>query len=138
VLPAIPMNANGKVDRGALAAPESVDEPTHAAPRTPTETQLAAIWAEVLGAKSVSVDAGFLDLGGHSLLAIRILGRVRRDLGVIVPLETLLRGATIAAVGEIVDAMRAAPPEIDEDDFDLAPVSRDAFRRTRATSGERA
>jgi hypothetical protein len=127
----IPMNANGKADRNALPAPEPQVAKAHVAPRTPTEEQLVAIWAEIFGVPAISVDDGFLDIGGHSLLAIRILGRTRRDLGVEVPLASLLRGDTVAEMAALADSLRAQPVAAPEDDFALAPVSRDSYRRSR-------
>ena len=71
---------NGKLDRaraaGARSAPRAATGV--AAPRTPTEDALAAIWAEVLGVASVGVDDDFFDLGGHSLLATQVVARLRR------------------------------------------------------------
>ncbi|HXO41383.1 MAG TPA: amino acid adenylation domain-containing protein, partial [Thermoanaerobaculia bacterium] len=81
-LPALPLTAHGKVDRAALPEPgrdrpERMEEA--AAPRTPSEELLAAIWAEVLGCESVGVDDNFFDLGGDSILSIQIVARARRQ-----------------------------------------------------------
>src|SRR4030095_2476271 len=85
----LPLNANGKVDRKALPAPDLSGhlERQYAAPRTPTEEVLAQIWAEVLGLERVGVDDNFFVLGGHSLLATQVMARVRERLGVAVPLQ---------------------------------------------------
>ncbi|HET9225475.1 MAG TPA: condensation domain-containing protein, partial [Thermoanaerobaculia bacterium] len=80
-----PLSPNGKVDRKALPAPESVRhsaEREHVAPRTPTEQALAAIWREILGVERIGAGDSFLDLGGHSLLATQVIARVRDGLGV--------------------------------------------------------
>ncbi|MFG3716171.1 AMP-binding protein, partial [Micromonospora sp. NPDC047730] len=61
---AIPLNANGKVDRAALAASVTVVERAHVAPRTDLEERLAEIWARVLSLDTVSVVDSFFDLGG--------------------------------------------------------------------------
>lgn len=133
----MPLSPSGKVDRKALRPPV-LRRPTkaHVAPRTATETAIAALWSEILHIDEVSVEDGFLELGGHSLLAMRVVGRVRREMGVSVGLDALVRGETIAVFAALVDAARGAPAEIEEDDdFALVPVSRDAFRRTNAPSG---
>src|SRR6185436_7628575 len=82
VLPALPINPNGKVDRAALARiaprPESGSRPPHG----PLEEAVAAVWCEVLGLDRVGAEDLFFDLGGHSLLALRVLARMRDALGV--------------------------------------------------------
>ena len=131
----LPLTGNGKVDRAALKAPEgSRGRRTYVAPRTDLEAGAAAIWADVLRLDRVGITDGFLDIGGHSLLAVRVIGRMRRDLGVNVPLALLLRGGTI---DEAIAAHEAAHAVVADDEPMLAPVSRDAYRRTAATSGGR-
>jgi hypothetical protein len=71
VLDALPLSANGKVDKHALPEPSSeAAGEAYVAPRTDTETALAAIWQDVLKKDRVGVTDDFLALGGHSLLAI--------------------------------------------------------------------
>ncbi|MFG0610739.1 amino acid adenylation domain-containing protein [Delftia sp. WSY_14] len=76
VLQGLPLNANGKVDRKALPAPQWLER-EYAQPLTATETQLAAIWAELLGRELVGRHDHFFELGGHSLLALGMLERMR-------------------------------------------------------------
>lgn len=75
-----PLTPNGKLDRAALPAPDGTAFATrqYAEPVGPTETALAAIWAEVLGVDRVGRHDNFFALGGHSLLALRVLERMRR------------------------------------------------------------
>src|SRR5262249_27554952 len=62
VLEALPITANGKVDRKALPAPEAtVSDTEYIAPRTPTEEKLAALWAEVLGVPRVGAEDNFFE-----------------------------------------------------------------------------
>ena len=100
----LPKTPNGKVDRNALPAPESVRavEKNFVAPRTPVEEKLAAIWAEVLRVEKVGAEDNFFDLGGHSLLAIQVMARVREAFQVEIPLRSLFEALTVAALAEVV------------------------------------
>ncbi|MGI8807424.1 MAG: amino acid adenylation domain-containing protein [Acidimicrobiales bacterium] len=111
-LEAMPLTANGKVDRQALPAPATRrlrSEAPVAPPRTPTEEALVAIWAEILGVDEVGVDESFFDLGGHSLLAVRTVSRVRDAFGVEVPLRVMFDAPTVAGLAREVDGSREAP-----------------------------
>lgn len=94
VLDAMPLTANGKVDRSALPAPEHVthQQPARAGrPRTGAEEVVTGLFAEVLRLPQVHVDDSFFDIGGHSLLAVRLADRIRAVLGA---------DATVSAVFE--------------------------------------
>ncbi|MEU6476623.1 amino acid adenylation domain-containing protein [Streptomyces sp. NPDC047017] len=80
VLDALPLNINGKVDRGALRDLLARDEratAAHEPPRGVVESQVAELWGELLGVRGVGRDDGFFALGGDSLLATRLLTRLR-------------------------------------------------------------
>ena len=76
VLPALALNANGKVDRKALPQPEWAQR-GYEPPHNGVEQQLSAIWAELLGQDRVGRRDNFFELGGHSLLAMGMLERMR-------------------------------------------------------------
>jgi amino acid adenylation domain-containing protein len=79
-LDALPLTANGKVDRRALPAPEgdAYTSREYEAPRGPVEWRIAQIWAELLKVERVGRADNFFELGGHSLLAITVIERMRQ------------------------------------------------------------
>jgi amino acid adenylation domain-containing protein len=109
-LNAIPVTPNGKVDRRALPEPGAAAPGEAAAPATPTEAALAEIWAEVLGGGPPSVEGDFFLLGGHSLLATQVVARIRRALGVEMPLRAVFEAPTIRRLAARVDALRGDGP----------------------------
>jgi hypothetical protein len=77
-LAALPVTANGKLDRRALPAPERPAGGAGAAPpRNEVEARVATVWRDVLGVSAVGVHDNFFDLGGNSLLLLRVHGELR-------------------------------------------------------------
>ncbi|MGY2402552.1 amino acid adenylation domain-containing protein [Pseudomonas sp. SDO5271_S396] len=114
-LDALPLTANGKLDRKALPAPDqaAVFSREYAAPEGEIETLLAQIWAEVLQVERVGRHDHFFELGGHSLLAMRMVSQVRQRLGVELILGELFANAELAAVAEVLaTAGRSTLPQI--------------------------
>ncbi len=107
VLEALPRTPTGKLDRRSLPDPDAaVREPEpSAAPRTPVEEVLAAIWGEVLRRESIGREESFFDLGGHSLLAARVISRIRSDLAVEVPIRALFEEPTVARLAAEVESL---------------------------------
>ena len=79
---ALPLTANGKLDRIALPEPgdDAFDRHVFEAAQGALEMDIAAIWAEVLGVERVGRQDHFFALGGHSLLVMRVLAKVRQTL----------------------------------------------------------
>ncbi|MFF0224262.1 amino acid adenylation domain-containing protein [Streptomyces sp. NPDC004629] len=100
LLPALPLTANGKVDRNALAGtagPEPVSADCEP-PRGETETALAELWREYLAEPVPDRHANFFSLGGDSLSALRLLTAIERRLGATVPVRRFFAVPTIAAL----------------------------------------
>jgi amino acid adenylation domain-containing protein len=99
VLPALPLTANGKVDRAALPAPEATSAGTdreRVLPRDAVETLLAGLWADVLGLPEVGVEEDFFELGGSSITSAVLVNRLQATLQEIVPVLAVFQARTIA------------------------------------------
>jgi len=109
-LDALPLTPNRKIDRKALPEPGR-DEPREAAaPRTPIEELLTAVWSEVLGTDRIGPEDDFFALGGHSLRVTQVLARVREAFGVELPVRSLFESPTLAGLAaRIEEALRAGP-----------------------------
>ncbi|MCQ9133436.1 non-ribosomal peptide synthetase, partial [Streptomyces hilarionis] len=79
-------------------------------PRTPAEEIIAALFAETLGVAAVGVDDNFFDLGGHSLSAIRLLSRIRSQLGAELSVRSLFAEPTVAGLATLIDGATAGRP----------------------------
>ncbi|NEC66313.1 non-ribosomal peptide synthetase [Streptomyces sp. SID9727] len=106
VLDALPLTANGKLDRRAIEAigPTYDDRArTHTPPGTETEKALVEIWESVLGVDRIGIHDDFFDLGGQSFAALRVIGMVGTRLGLRAPLGALLERRTVAALAELLE-----------------------------------
>ncbi|RBL90507.1 non-ribosomal peptide synthetase [Chitinophaga flava] len=91
-LAALPLTANGKLDRRALPGPEGTGlnaGAEYVAPSGEAEKKLVLIWQEVLGKKKIGIKDNFLDQGGHSLKLMRLATVIHREFDVKIPLKDL-------------------------------------------------
>ena len=100
-----PLNANGKIDRAALPAPEQAG--AAGVPLDgPTEHAVAALMAQVTRTDGLGADADFVELGGHSLLAMQFLVAVRERFHVRLRLSDVFKRRTVRALAALLDEMR--------------------------------
>jgi pyochelin synthetase len=137
VLDAMPLTANGKVDRTVLAswcAGRAASRGTrqHGQPITDLERRLAGLWASVLGVAAVGRDEGYFELGGDSLLAAQLVGRMHEEIpeAARLPFDSLLRlvldGSTVAAFAARFENAESAEAEAATHDsplINLGPLS---------------
>ena len=119
-LDALPLTANGKVDRKALPAPDSARpdlEEDLVVPRTPAERRLAAIWSEVLGVERVGVHDNFFSLGGDSILSIQVIARAQQA-GLRLTPRQLFQHQTVAEL-----AAAALEEEAPHEETEQGPVT---------------
>lgn len=98
-LDALPLNANGKVDRKALPAPELVGGSQYKPPQGEVEINIAAIWSEMFGMERVGRHDNFFELGGHSLLALKVLEQMRNR-GLMAQVSTLFQHPELASFAQ--------------------------------------
>jgi amino acid adenylation domain-containing protein len=106
-LPALPLTANGKLDRKALPEPAAEDliSREYQAPEGAVEVALAQIWQEVLKVEQVGRHDHFFELGGHSLLAVNLIERMRQA-GMSADVRILFSQPTLAALAAAVGSGR--------------------------------
>ncbi|WP_052311770.1 MULTISPECIES: non-ribosomal peptide synthetase [unclassified Actinoplanes] len=105
VVPALPLSANGKVDRGAalrLAAATPVPAAESAAPRGHLEEAVAGLWRRSLGRDTVGRHDNFFQAGGDSVLATRMLADIRATFGTTLPMVDVLRAPTVAGMARLI------------------------------------
>ncbi|CAN5600445.1 non-ribosomal peptide synthetase [soil metagenome] len=118
VLDELPLTDNGKLNTRALPDVDASSQRTVSRPpESPAEETLCEIFAEVLGlADGVGVDDDFFDLGGHSLLTIRLISRVRAQLGAELTLGDTFNARTVAQLAARISdestTVRTPRPEL--------------------------
>ena len=98
-LDALPLNANGKLDRPALPLPEPARS-EHVAPRSSAEVALAGIWAELLKCEQVGLYDNFFELGGDSIISLQVVSRARQA-GLLIKAKDLFQYQTLQAVAAV-------------------------------------
>ncbi|MBC3372512.1 amino acid adenylation domain-containing protein [Pseudomonas sp. SWRI92] len=106
-LEALPLNANGKVDRKGLTSRTLDNDLIEQRPlSSDTERQLGAIWAQILCVPAIGADDNFFALGGHSLLATLVVSRIRGQLAVDLPLRAVFDHPVLANLARAIDSAR--------------------------------
>ncbi|MGQ4597152.1 non-ribosomal peptide synthase/polyketide synthase [Nocardia sp. R6R-6] len=117
VLPELPLNASGKLDRKALPAPQLAARP-YRAPSTPLERTVLDVFGAVLdpgAGHRVGMDDDFFDLGGNSLVATRAVSRLRALTGAEVRVQWFFTDSTPAALAARIQAALADDHDYDQD-----------------------
>jgi nonribosomal peptide synthetase DhbF len=99
----LPLSPSGKLDRKMLPAPDLIVNTDGTPPRTPQETVLRDLFAEILGLPSLGIHDNFFDLGGHSLLVVQLISRIRDTLGVDLSIGSIFQAPTVAGLAELLE-----------------------------------
>jgi amino acid adenylation domain-containing protein len=109
ILEELPLSANGKIDRNALAALKtnrngngSESHDSRVAPNDQLELKLLKIWERVLAVGAIRIDDNFFELGGHSLLAVRLFALIEKSFGRNLPLATLFQAPTVRLLTDVL------------------------------------
>ncbi|WP_150048085.1 non-ribosomal peptide synthetase [Methylomonas rhizoryzae] len=103
VLDAMPLSANGKLDRKQLPAPDLSEQlkKAYVAPRSETEQALAQIWRTLLRVERIGRHDHFFALGGDSILSIQAVSRARQ-VGLVFTPKQLFERPSLAELAEVV------------------------------------
>jgi amino acid adenylation domain-containing protein len=126
----LPLTSNGKIDRGALPAPQTDEKwrrDNYVAPRTPVEMELARIWSRVFGIESIGLRDNFFALGGHSLIAPQIVSHIRSALAVNIPLVSLFDNPTVEGLATVIEEFKGEP----QINLSLPQIAPDVENRTK-------
>lgn len=121
----LPLNPNGKIDRGALPPPipqpGSEDVPPEP-PSSETEGTLVMLWEELLGLSPIGVHDDFFALGGHSLMAAKMVSVLEKQFGVTLPLTSIFTHPTVRQLaGAVLDAAKFGNVSVDQTCVRLSP-----------------
>src|SRR6185295_17461533 len=131
-LAALPLTANGKVDRKALPAP--VERPTldreYVEPSSDVERELCRIWREVLGLERVGVRDNFFELGGDSILTIQVISRAAR-VGLRLTPQQMFQHQTVSELSRVAGRGGGVDAEqgVVTGEVSLTPIQRWFFER---------
>ncbi|SET96720.1 non-ribosomal peptide synthetase [Hymenobacter actinosclerus] len=112
-LATVPLHPNGKLNRyalpeiGPLLAQQSA---ANSQPDTPTEAALLAIWADVLGRESISVEDDFFSIGGNSLKAVRVLASVQQQFDRKIGLAIFFQHPSVRTLACVIESRSAERP----------------------------
>ncbi|WP_400193664.1 amino acid adenylation domain-containing protein [Hymenobacter sp. B81] len=130
LLDALPVTANGKIDRKLLArweAPAADEETSYCAPATEAEELLAEAWAAVLRRERMGVTENFYDAGGDSISAIQVASRLYKQ-GYRVDIRDIMRQPTIRELaGCLRPLQRVAEQGPVTGPVPLTPIQADFF-----------
>jgi acyl-coenzyme A synthetase/AMP-(fatty) acid ligase/acyl carrier protein len=106
----LPLNANGKLDREALPAPENsktLPDDNYVPSHTVLEEKLSATVADLLGVARIGINDNFFLVGGHSLFGTQLIARIRDHFGVDLPLRSVFESPTPAQLARQIERLMA-------------------------------
>ncbi|RAP29427.1 Bacitracin synthetase 3 (BA3) [Brevibacillus laterosporus] len=134
LLEAMPLTANGKIDKRSLPEPDDtlLAKTDYVAPSTQLETQLATVWQQVLGVDRVGRNDDFFALGGHSLRAMMVISQMHKEYQIDIPLRVLFEKPTIEEIAQYLEKDSAKQvisiqPAVEQDYYPVSAAQRRMF-----------
>ena len=126
VLDVLPVTVNGKLDTGALPAPQFAGAAGGRGPATAAEEVLCGLFAELLRTDRVGAEDGFFDLGGDSIMSMQLVARARAAGLVFSPRDvfTAQTPAGLAAIAQVMGPAPRAVADVGTGEVVLTPVMR--------------
>ncbi|MBQ9402451.1 MAG: hypothetical protein IJU38_08790, partial [Clostridia bacterium] len=122
-LDAMPVNANGKLDRLSLKEPEEEQFASeYAAPTNPTEERLCRVMAEVLGVDRVGINDDFFRIGGDSISCMSLIAQLNE---LRVSVRLLYKHRTPAAIAQALKDAQAITEADNEDEENRLALKQD-------------
>ncbi|MGE6386949.1 non-ribosomal peptide synthase/polyketide synthase [Pseudomonas sp. NPDC078416] len=130
-LDSLPLSANGKLDRKALPDPQ-IQQRDFEAPLAGVETQLAALWQDLLGVAQIGRQDNFFALGGDSILSLQIISRARKA-GIVLSPRQMFERQTIAELAQVAQVVSQDAPAVERielnRDIPLTPIQHWFFQQ---------
>ncbi|HYC29783.1 MAG TPA: amino acid adenylation domain-containing protein, partial [Chitinophagaceae bacterium] len=120
----LPLTANGKTDRKALAGIQAAASlsTAYVAPRTQTEELLVDIWHNLLGDVRIGINDSFFELGGHSLLAMRMISYLKKTFDLNISIRVLFQLRRISELAEYIEMLQATRNIQSEEDSQVFEI----------------
>lgn len=137
-LEALPLTPNGKLDRQALPAPDAARQETatpFVPPATDVQRKLAAIFQDLLGISEIGIDDNFFDLGANSLMMVRIVEKIRAELGLKISVVRVFQFPTLASLAAAVAGDENASGQAAAAEPHRGQLRREMMQRRRETRG---
>jgi len=98
----------------AVAHPRPDLETDYMPPADETQATIVKIWQELLGIERLGIHDNFFELGGNSLIGLKVISRLKKELGVDVPIVRLFEGPTVVSLAQLISRDRIEKPAYDE------------------------
>jgi natural product biosynthesis luciferase-like monooxygenase protein len=139
-LEALPLTPNGKLDRQALPSPDSARQESATPfipPATEVERKLATLFRELLGLNDIGVDDNFFDLGANSLMMVRVVEKIRSDLGLKTSLVRVFQFPTLRTLASALAGSEADAGNVTAPEQNRGQLRKEMMQRRREMRGSR-